>query len=462
VGKTHLAVALGMTACEQGRRVLFTTAMGLIASLGKALAENRLDEKLKLLTHPHLLIIDEIGYIPIDRQGANLFFQLVSRRYERGAIILTSNQSLGAWGEVFGDPVIATAILDRLLHHSITVKEGLIYSFPDSCYGWRSTKWEPAMKQQTFADASFEPYRKSTRRERFLDEMNRVVPWADLVAAIEPRYPKAEGPGRPPVGIERMLRLHCLQQWFNLSDPAVEEALYDSRAMRQFVGIDLGREPVPDETTICKFRHLLEAHELGKQLFTRIGTYLAGQGVTVRRGTIVDATIISAPSSTKNRQKARDPEMRQTKKGNQWYFGMKAHVGVDSRAKLIHSVAATAANVHDSQALPELLHGNETRVWGDAAYSGQREVIRQQAPDAKSFLQAKAHRHRSLSEVERARNRTKSKVRAKIEHVFGVMKRVFGWTKVRYRGLVKNTNWLFVTCGLTNLYLARRRLLAGT
>ena len=318
------------------------------------------------------------------------------------------------------------------------------------------------MQQQTFADVSFEQYRKLTRRERFLDEMNRVVPWADLVAAIEPVYPKAEGPGRPPVGVERMLRLHCLQQWFNLSDPAVEEALYDSRAMRQFVGIDLGREPVPDETTICKFRHLLEAHQLGEQLFARIGTYLAAQGVTVSRGTIVDATIISAPSSTKNRTKERDPEMHQTKKGNQWYFGMKAHIGVDSRTKLIHSVAATAANVHDSQVLPDLLHGQETRVWGDAAYSGQRDVIHQHAPEAKSFIQAKAHRHRPLSEAERARNRTKSKVRAKVEHVFLVMKQIFGWAKVRYRGLAKNTNWLFVTCGLTNLYLARRRLLAGT
>jgi len=317
------------------------------------------------------------------------------------------------------------------------------------------------MSQQTFAEVTFEQYRKPTRRERFLDEMNRVVPWAELVATIQPVYPKAEGPGRPPIGVERMLRLHCLQQWFNLSDPAVEEALYDSRAMRQFVGIDLGREPVPDETTICKFRHLLEAHELGQQLFARIGAYLAAQGLTVNRGTIVDATIISAPSSTKNRTQERDPEMHQTKKGNQWYFGMKAHVGVDSQSKLIHSVAATAANVHDSQVLPNLLHGKETRVWGDSAYSGQREVLQRHAPEAKSFIQAKASRHRSLSEAERVCNRTKSKVRAKVEHVFLVMKRIFGWAKVRYRGLTKNTNWLFVTCGLTNLYLARRRLLAA-
>jgi len=316
--------------------------------------------------------------------------------------------------------------------------------------------------QQTFAEAGFERYRKSTRREQFLNEMNRVVPWAEMVAVIEPVYPKAEGPGRPPIGIERMLRVLCLQQWFNLSDPAVEEALYDSRAMRQFVGIDLGREPVPDETTICKFRHLLEAHKLGAQLFARIGEYLTTQGLQVNRGTIVDATIIHAPSSTKNQSKERDPEMHQTKKGNQWYFGMKAHIGVDSQTKVIHSVVATAANVHDSQVLPELLHGEETRVWGDSAYSGQRAVIRQHAPHAKSFIQTKAHRHRSLSEEERDRNRTKSKVRAKVEHVFLVIKRIFGWAKVRYRGLAKNTHWLQISCGLANLYLVRRRLLAGT
>lgn len=318
------------------------------------------------------------------------------------------------------------------------------------------------MQQSTFAEVTFEHYRKPTRREQFLDEMNRVVPWADLVAVIEPVYPQADGPGRPPVGIDRMLRLHCLQQWFNLADPAVEEALYDSRALRQFVGIDLGREPVPDETTICKFRHLLEAHQLGVQLFAKIREYLAAQGLQVSRGTIVDATIISAPSSTKNRTKERDPEMHQTQKGNQWYFGMKAHIGVDSQTKLIHSVAATAANVHDSQILPELLHGQETRVWGDAAYSGQREVIRQHAPKAKRFMQANARRYRPLSEEERARNRTKSKVRAKVEHAFLVIKRIFGWATVRYRGLAKNTHWLQISCGLANLYVARRQLMTGT
>ena len=318
------------------------------------------------------------------------------------------------------------------------------------------------MRQQAVAEATFERYRKPTRREVFLDEMDRVIPWKELATVIEPFYPKPDGAGRPSVGVERMLRIHCLQQWFNLSDPAVEEALYDSRAMRRFVGLDLGREPVPEETTICKCRHLLEVHRLGERLFALIGEYLATQGVTVNRGTIVDAPIITAPSSTKNLRKERDPDMHQTKKGNQWYFGMKAHLGVDSRTKLIHSLAATAANVHDSQVLPDLLHGKETRVWGDSAYSGQRDVVRDHAPCARNFIQTNAHRHPPLSEEERSRNRTKSKVRAKVEHVIVVIKRIFGFSKVRYRGLAKNTNWLFVTCGLTNLDVARRHVLAGT
>jgi IS5 family transposase len=329
------------------------------------------------------------------------------------------------------------------------------------CYEKCRTEREAhPLPQQTFAEGTFEPYRKPTRRERVLDEMNRVVPWGELVATIEPVSPKADGPGRPPVGGERMRRLHCLQQWFNLSDPAVEEAVYASRALRKFVGIDLGREPVPAETTICKFRHLLEAHQLGEQLVTRIGEYLAKQGLQVSRGTIVDATIISAPSSTKNRPKEQDPEMHQTKQGKQWYFGMKAHRGVDSRTKRIHSVAATAATGHDRQMLPDLLHGKETRVWGDSAYSGQRDVIQPHAPNAKSFIQTNAHRPRPLTEEDRARNRTKAKVRAKVEHAFLVIKRIFGWANVRYRGLAKNTHWRYISCGLANLYVARRRLVA--
>jgi IS5 family transposase len=292
----------------------------------------------------------------------------------------------------------------------------------------------------------FERYAKTTRRAAFLAEMERVVPWSALCALIEPFYPKP-GNGRPPVGVERMLRLYFLQQWFNLSDPAVEEALYDSSAMRRFVGIDLGREPVPDETTVCRFRHLLEEHDLGRPLFDEVQRQLAAMGLKIARGTIVDATIISAPSSTKNADKARDPEMHQTKKGNQWYFGMKAHFGVDSRTKLIHAV------------LPELLHGQETRVWGDQAYRGQRAVIREHAPKASDFTNRR-YRHRGVvDEVERAKNRTKSKVRARVEHAIGVIKRVFGFAKVRYRGLKKNTHRLLVTCALANLFMARRHLL---
>jgi len=314
------------------------------------------------------------------------------------------------------------------------------------------------MKQKTLATFGFDKYTKTTRRAAFLSEMDRVVPWGELCALIEPVYPKP-GNGRPPVGLERMLRIYFLQHWFNLSDPAVEEALYDSNAMRAFVGIDLGREPVPDETTVCKFRHLLERHELGRTLFEQVARHLQAQGLKVAGGTIVDATIISAPSSTKNQAGERDPEMKQTRKGNQWYFGMKAHIGVDSKTKLIHSVAATPANVHDSQALAHLLHGAETRVWGDSAYVGQTELIRRVAPHARDFTQARASRHKALSEEDRATNRNKSKVRAKVEHPFLVIKRLFGFTKVCYRGMAKNANRLFVVCALANLFLVRRTLL---
>jgi len=220
-------------------------------------------------------------------------------------------------------------------------------------------------KQMTLAGSGFERYAKTTRRAQFLAEMERVVPWSELCALIEPVYPKGEG-GRPAVPLERMLRVYFLQHWFNLSDPAVEEALYESASMRAFAGIDLASEPAPDETTVCKFRHLLERNRLGTKLFQEVGRYLQERGMKVSSGTIVDATIINAPSSTKNASGERDPEMHQTKKGNQWFFGMKAHVGVDKKTKLIHSVAATAANVRDSNMLPELLHGAETHVWGAA------------------------------------------------------------------------------------------------
>ena len=317
------------------------------------------------------------------------------------------------------------------------------------------------MKQRTLAMANgFERYSKKTRRAEFLEEMEQVVPWKKLCALIEPHYPKT-GNGRPPVGVERMLRMYFLQQWFNLSDPAVEEALYDSVVMREFVGIDLGREPVPDETTICKFRHLLEEHGLGGEMLETVNLHLEGKGVRITTGTIVDATIIHAPSSTKNREQKRDPEMHQTKKGKQWYFGMKAHVGVDSQTKLIHTAVVTPANVADATVLPELLHGEETKVWGDQAYRGQSEVIQQCAPRAQDCTQRRYRYKNQVDEVERAKNRTKSQVRSKVEHVFGVMKLKFGFAKVRYRGLVKNANRLFATCALVNLFMVRKKLLGA-
>ena len=224
---------------------------------------------------------------------------------------------------------------------------------------------------------------KTTKRAAFLAEMERVVPWAELCAVIAPYYPKGQG-GRPTVGLERMLRIYFLQQWSNLSDPVAEEAIYDSAAMRRFVGIDLGREAAPDESTLCRFRHLLEKHHLGRKPSEQVHWHLEANGMKVSKGTIVDATIINAPSSTKNRDKQRDPDMHQTKKGNQWYFCMKAHIGVDSKTKLIH---ATPANVADCKVLPDLLHGEETRIWGDQAYRGQTEVIKQHAPRRQGFHQ---------------------------------------------------------------------------
>ena len=316
------------------------------------------------------------------------------------------------------------------------------------------------MRQTTLAEGSFAKYKKATRKEQFLKQMDQIIPWSDLSKAIEPYYPKPKGSGRRPIGIERMLRIHFMQHWFNLSDPAMEEALYDIAVMREFAGIDLGREAAPDETTICKFRHLLEKRNLGEELFRLVNEYLAENNLFVSKGTIVDATLIDAPSSTKNKENSRDPEMHQVKKGNQWYFGMKAHIGVDSQSKLIHSVGVTAAHVHESHLLENLLHGEETVVWGDSAYSGQKETIKSCAPGAKDMTNRKGARYRQLSDQEHRSNRVKSKVRSKVEHVFRVMKCQFGYTKVRYKGLAKNANHTFTNCALVNLYLAREKLVA--
>jgi len=315
-----------------------------------------------------------------------------------------------------------------------------------------------ADEQMSFASANFDRYAKTTRRAKFLDEMDRILPWAQLCDVVRPHYPTGDG-GRPAIDLERMLRIYFLQQWFNLSDPGVEEALYESVSMLRFARVDLGREGAPDETTVCKFRHLLEKHKLGEKLFTAVNTFLRKNGVKVSTGTIVDATIISAPSSTKNADKQRDPEMHQTKKGNQWYFGMKAHIGVDSRTRTIHTIAATAANVHDSKVLGQLLHGRERRVYGDSAYRGQREVLRALAKHARDFTNRRAYRNTPLSDDERETNRRKSAVRSYVEHAFGIIKGRFGFQKVRYRGITKNLNRLNVLAALANIVICKKRLL---
>ena len=318
------------------------------------------------------------------------------------------------------------------------------------------------MKQETLAmaaDQPFENYRKPTRRDEFLKTMEAIVPWVALCEVIEPFYPKA-GNGRPPIGLERMLRIHFIQHWFNLADLACEEALYDSASLRRFVGIDLGREPVPDATTLLKFRKLLNDNKLGEALFAKVGQELQELGFKVNTGTIVDATIISAPSSTKNSGKARDPEMHQTRKGQQWYFGMKLHIGVDSQSGLAHSAVVTAANVHDKHPLPDLLHGNEQRVYGDSAYASQKELIHSKAAKAKDFTNQRSRRNGVINEETRSKNRNKSRIRARVEHVFGVVKRLWGFGKVRYRGLKKNATRAFTALALANIYLSRGRLMA--
>jgi IS5 family transposase len=316
-------------------------------------------------------------------------------------------------------------------------------------------------QQRTLADLKpFEKYRKATRREKFLHTMEKIVPWKKLCELIEPFYPQ-KGRGRSPVGLERMLRIHFLQHWFALSDPAAEEILYDVDSMRRFVGIDLGKEPVPDETTICKFRHLLESNGLGEKIFEEVNLHLEERGVRLSKGTIVDATIISAPSSTKNAEKKRDPEMRSTKKGNQYYFGMKAHVGVDKETKTVHALVTTSANVHDSRVVGELLRGDETEVYGDSAYMGKTKEIKKSAPCALDLTHKRGCKNRKLTEEEIGRNRELSRTRSRVEHIFLVVKRIFGFDKVRYRGLAKNGSFLNVQFALANIYMVRERLLSG-
>src|ERR1022692_4392907 len=314
------------------------------------------------------------------------------------------------------------------------------------------------MKQQSLASqAVFEKYGRKSRREFFLDEMERIVPWAELQALVEPHYAKA-GNGRRPVGLAIMLRTYFVQQWFNLSDPGVEEMFYESAALRRFAGVDLGVAPAPDETTICRFRHLLEKHSLGEEMLETVNHHLAAEGIQIATGTIVDATIIHAPPSTKNKSGERDPEMHRTRKGKQWYFGAKAHIGVDSKETVVHSVTTSAASVADKHMLPDLLHGDERKVWGDGGYQGQGEAIRAAAPKAQDMTCRRTKYKNYVDEEAKRKNTTKARVRAKVEHPFRILKRVFGFTKVRYRGIWKNHQWLCAAFALVNLSQHRNRL----
>ena len=314
------------------------------------------------------------------------------------------------------------------------------------------------MKQTTFASAAWEKKGKVTRRERFLGEMDRVVPWGPIVALIEPHYPKA-GNGTQPMGLERMLRIHCMQQWFNLSDPAMEDALYDSESMRRFAGIELLDDAVPDETTILRFRHLLEKHGLSEQIFGLVRGLLEEKRLLLKSGTIVDATIIDAPPSTKNEAKARDPEMKQGKKNaREWHFGMKAHVGTDPNG-LVHTLVTTHAGASEFNQLPELLHGEERELYGDQAYWSELHRVAAKAHGVRYRVNRRPNPGRPLSEYQRRLNRLRSATRARGEHAFRVVKQLWGYRKVRYRGLAKNTARLFTMFALANLYMVRRRLL---
>jgi len=316
------------------------------------------------------------------------------------------------------------------------------------------------MKQESFASIAFEQKKKQTRRERFLTEMDALIPWPGLLSVIEPYYPKAARRGRQPMPLETMLRIYFMQQWYALSDPAMEDALLEIESMRRFAHLDLMDDALPDETAILNFRHQLEKHDLTKQMLQLINELLHSRGCLLKGGIMVDATIIHASPSAKNRNRQRDPEMHQAKKGKQWYFGMKVHVGADAQSGLVHTVGVTPANVADVCALPELLREDDRAVFGDNGYVNNG--LKRYAGRAGVFwgVSLKARPGHRLSEAHKRFNRRMSLIRAKIEHVFRVMKCQFGYSQVRYKGIAKNAAQVFALIGLANLYLVRRKLLA--
>lgn len=315
------------------------------------------------------------------------------------------------------------------------------------------------MSQLSFSSLDFVAKKKTTKRNVFLAEMASVVPCPSLEAAIDPFYPKmGRQGGRRAIPLAVMLRIYCLQQWYHLSDPGAEEALYDIHSMRAFVGLELGRDAIPDETTILNFRHLLERHDLTKAIFAVVKEHLEARGALLRGGTIVDATLIAAPPSTKNKSRQRDPEMRPSKKGNQWYFGMKVHIGVDAQSGLVHTAGVTTGSVHDAKVMDNLIREDDRAVYGDRAYASQRKKRAARRAGVVWAVKEKAKPGKALSRYMREKNRRSGKIRARVEHVFRVMKCQFGYRKFRYRGIAKNGTQVFSLLALANIYLARRQI----
>lgn len=312
------------------------------------------------------------------------------------------------------------------------------------------------MEQRSFSSLAYDNKKKKTRREKFLEEMDQVIPWELLLRPIKKHYPKA-GNGRQPYPLETMLRIYFMQQWYQLSDPAMEDSLYDIESVRRFARLDL-EQAIPDETTILNFRRLLERHNLTERLFEKVASYLEENELLLNAGTIVDATIVNAPSSTKNRDKKRDSEMKQTKKGNQWHFGMKAHIGTDTQGRA-HTVVVTDASVHDSQIMDDLLHGEEQEIYGDKAYADEQKKLAFEQKGKTWRVNRKAKRGKKLNIADRWFNKKSNRTRAKVEHVFGVIKNLWNYRKVRYKGLNKNAAQVFSLVALANLYLARQSLL---
>jgi IS5 family transposase len=315
------------------------------------------------------------------------------------------------------------------------------------------------MNQLTFSEAEYHHKKRKTRRELFLERMEKLIPWKQLEKKVARYYPKGEN-GRPPYPLSSMLRVHCMQLFYNLSDPAMEDALYEIESMRRFAGLRLS-DRLPDETTILKFRHFLESHGLGKVLFKEVNKHLEKNGLMLREGSIVDATIIAAPSSTKNSSGKRDPEMHQTRKGKQWYFGMKMHIGVDDTLGLIHSIDTTPANISDIAVADRLLHGEEKRVFGDAGYRGvMKRPEHAHRNGTEWFIARRPGERHSLDELRAEAEKLKAGIRAKVEHPFRYIKRVFGYDKVRYRGLAKNSNRLHLLAAFSNLLMGEKYMLA--